>query len=189
MSRLYLAPRMTGFTLTEMMIVLLLAAVFISLAAPGFRSILERTRLQTTTSNITTSLMLARSEALKRNQSISVCKKTTTNDGCLSGTVGNWDGGWIVHLDPNNPSSLDPNEIIRVGDALSGGDTLRLVDDPNDVTPTFYNSLLYRNDGGVSQAASFVVCNSNGDLDTGRLITMSLTGRPSNYTSVSKCHQ
>ncbi|MEH6518574.1 MAG: GspH/FimT family pseudopilin [Halioglobus sp.] len=177
-----------GFTLVELMITLIIAAILLAVAAPGFRSLIERNRLQSAGSNLYASLMLARSEALKRNQPIGVCKGTATASAAsctTSGTDGTWEGGWVVHLDPNNPSTLDPNDVLATRLALKAGDTLRVVKTSS--LSTKLNGLTYRPDGGASEDASFILCNSDADTTTRRLITVELTGRPRLSQSAGNC--
>jgi type IV fimbrial biogenesis protein FimT len=174
-----------GFTLMELMIVLVIAGVLLAIAAPGFRTLLERNRLQAASSNLFASLMLARSEALKRNQVVWVCKGTATAlaASCPTGTDGAWEGGWLVHIDPTNPVSPNPNDVIAVREGLGSGDTLRAVETPS----TDINAISFRPNGGVSAESSFVICNSDADVSTGREVRISATGRPSLFDSVTSC--
>ncbi len=178
----------SGFTLVELMIVLVIASVLLSVAIPGFRDLLERNRLQSAASNLYTSLMLARSEALKRNQPIGVCKGTATTSAAsctTSGTDGAWEGGWVVHLDPNNPTTLDPNDVLATRLALDSGDTIRVVRTSS--VSTKINGITYRPDGGSSLDASFILCNEDADTTTRRLITVEFTGRPRLSQTTGSC--
>ena len=174
--------RVKGFTLVELMIVLVVAAVLLSIAAPGFRSLLERNRLQAASSNLFSSLMLARSEALKRNQLVWVCKGATA---CSTADEGVWEGGWIVHMDPNYPSNFDPNNIIATRQPLKSGDTLRVYDlSAGDDS----NTINFRPDGSASGETRFVLCNSDADTTTAREVRIGATGRPRILTeSIDSC--
>ena len=163
---------MGGFTLVELMIVLVIAAVLLAIAAPGFRTLLERNRLQSASSNLFASLMLARSEALKRNQPVWVCKGATSCE--TSGTDGDWDVGWIVHMDPNYPSTFDPNNIIATRQPLKSGDTLRVYDVS---AGNYSNTIDFRPDGSASAETRFILCNSDADAATAREVRIGLTGR------------
>ena len=164
---------------------LVIAGVLLAIAAPGFRTLLERNRLQSASSNLFASLMLARSEALKRNQVVWVCKgtATATSASCPTGTDGTWEGGWLVHIDPTNPTSPDPNDVIAVREGLEAGDTLRVVQTPSDDI----NAISFRPNGGVAAETSFVICNSDADATTGREVRISATGRPGLFDSVTSC--
>jgi type IV fimbrial biogenesis protein FimT len=177
---------MGGFTLVELMITVLVAAVLLAIAAPGFRSLIERNRLQAATSNLYTSLVLARSEALKRNQPVIVCQ-SASGQSCGTTPAGRWEDGWIVHVDPNNPPTLDPNDIIAVREGLDGGDTVWVVDDPNATTPAGKQLVTYQTDGGAAEQVFFVLCNADGDADAAKVVALSLTGRPTVRGSVADC--
>ena len=79
-------PRPEGFTLVEMVIVLLIVAMLSVIAAPSLASIIVAQRLRAAGSDLTSSLYLARSEAIKRNVNVTVRP--------LSGEE--WNGGWEV---------------------------------------------------------------------------------------------
>jgi len=173
-----------GFTLVELMITVVIVAILMAFAAPGFRDLLERNRLQSTSSNVYASLMFARSEALKRNQWVVICKRNAGGTACDTGTVdGKWEEGWLVFA---GGTPAVPNEILNVREALSAGDTLRVVDDPND-TPEKLNILTYGTDGSPSSEAVFVLCNSDADTSTAREVLVELTGRPRRLESTGNC--
>lgn len=80
-------PRQRGFSLIELMVVVAMVAIFASLAAPSFSNFVVGQRVKTTAYDLATSLLLARSEALKRNQTVTVAPTDTT---------AGWAGGWQV---------------------------------------------------------------------------------------------
>ena len=76
------APR--GFTLVEAIIVVFIAAVLATLAAPYFRNFIIQQNIRNASYELMSDLIYARSEAVKRNASVTVSK------------VGTWTGGWTV---------------------------------------------------------------------------------------------
>jgi type IV fimbrial biogenesis protein FimT len=64
----------SGFTLIELMVVVAILAIITTAAAPSFRSFLEGQRVKGMAYDLTADLMLARSEALKRNASVSIVR-------------------------------------------------------------------------------------------------------------------
>ncbi|MDT8990645.1 GspH/FimT family pseudopilin [Curvibacter sp. APW13] len=76
-----------GFSLIELMVVVALVAIFASLAAPNMSRFVASQRVKTTAYDLATSLLLARSEALKRNQNVTVAPTDST---------AGWAGGWQV---------------------------------------------------------------------------------------------
>lgn len=74
-----------GFTLIELMVVVAIAAILASLAAPAFKSIVASQRVRTAALEFSTALTLARSEAIKRNGNVQ-----------LNAAAGGWAAGWTV---------------------------------------------------------------------------------------------
>ena len=62
--------RNSGFTMIEMMVVLVVAAVLATLVVPSFREMLARSRLEGVASEFFTDLQYTRSEAVARNANV-----------------------------------------------------------------------------------------------------------------------
>lgn len=76
-----------GFTLIEMLVVVLIAAVLATIALPSFSELMATQRLKTASYDLQSSLWLARGEAVKSKSSVEV-KKTLSS--------GTWSEGWQV---------------------------------------------------------------------------------------------
>lgn len=107
--------RAHGFTLIELMITLLLAAIIMSLAVPGFRDLVQNNRAATQSNELVAALALARSEAVKRGVNVMLCPSSDQ----ATCTGGDWQDGWIVVLE--NPPGANP---LRAWPRLAGGATL-----------------------------------------------------------------
>ncbi len=59
-----------GFTMIELMTVLVITGVLLSLAVPSFRELLARNRIEGVASELSTDLQYARSEAVSRNAQV-----------------------------------------------------------------------------------------------------------------------
>lgn len=110
--------RQSGFSLIELLVVLSIAAVLVVLALPSFNGTIERNRIATQTNEFIAAIMLARTEAIRRNGVAGVC---ASNDAVTCG--GTWADGWIVWADADNDSIADIGEALRVGE-FSNNDTL-----------------------------------------------------------------
>lgn len=74
-----------GFSLVEMLVVVAILAILARIALPAYRDIIENQRARNAASDLHASLTLARSEALKRNASVTVAP-----------VGGDWAKGWEI---------------------------------------------------------------------------------------------
>ena len=61
-----------GFTLIELMVTVAVAAILLTVGVPSFQYILQSSRVSTQTNELVTGLSTARSEAIRRNQEVTV---------------------------------------------------------------------------------------------------------------------
>jgi type IV fimbrial biogenesis protein FimT len=85
MRALHLRRASRGFTAVELMIVVVIVAILTAMAAPWMAHMVRAQRLRTASFDMNTSLQLARSEAIKRNVSVTVAPNS-----------GNWAAGWVI---------------------------------------------------------------------------------------------
>jgi type IV fimbrial biogenesis protein FimT len=82
-----------GYTLVELLVVLLLAATLATLAVPAFRELGADARRNARLEELRASLQLARSEALVRGRPVVVC---ASSDGIACGPGSAWSEGWAT---------------------------------------------------------------------------------------------
>jgi len=164
----------TGFTLVELMITLVIAAILLSMAVPSFITTLQNNRIVTQANNFVTSLNIARSEAIKRGARITVCK-SADNASCTG--AGSWNQGWIIFVDANSDAAVNlGEELIRAYGPIEGGNTLN-------GTGNVANYISYVNTGfsqltsGGLQSGEIVLCDDRGFVATSRVIILSATGQ------------
>ncbi|MCB1615311.1 MAG: GspH/FimT family pseudopilin [Pseudomonadales bacterium] len=81
------AMKQGGFTLIELMITVAVLAIFLSIAAPSFTRLMERSRVTSATNNFIGVFQYARAEAVRNNKRVVVQN------------VGGWRNGIRVFLD------------------------------------------------------------------------------------------
>jgi len=103
----------SGFTLIELIVVMAVAAILLGVGVPSFTSAIKNSRQSSTYQSIVGALYLARSEAVKRSNMITVCarKSATACD-----TSADWKQGWIVFNEMpqlgNEIGRIDPGEAV-----------------------------------------------------------------------------
>lgn len=149
---------MRGFTLVELMIVIVVLSVLASMAVPSLSSFLGRSSALSIESDFVNAVSFARSEARRRGLPVAV---TAT-----SPVAGNGFGqGWTIWVDSNSNSTYDAGEPILRSHAayptsVSLGD--------GSVTQVYFNQQGYLN-GGPWQ---FRACTASAAGPTGYQITV-----------------
>src|SRR3984893_16700788 len=91
----------TGFTLTELMVVITIVAILMGIGVPSFKYVTTANRVSSEVNGLLGDLQFARSEAIKEGQTVSAC--ASADGATCSGAppppaVGK--GGWIVFSAP-----------------------------------------------------------------------------------------
>jgi type IV fimbrial biogenesis protein FimT len=157
-----------GFTLIELMVTLTVAAILFAVAAPSFTPFVQNNRSAALINELHASLSHARSEAIKRNSSVTICK-STNGTGC-GGHTDHWHHGWIAFVDNDLDGAVDDgDEILRVHGLIPGSNTL-----------TFsQTTVLYSSNGlaGGGANGTFTLCDTRGAAYAKGLV-IGPSGRP-----------
>lgn len=178
-------PGCAGFTLIELMVVVALVAVLQTLAAPALSGMVNSMRLTTAVNSLFSSLLLARSEAIKRNSRVVVCKSVT---GVACNTTGGWEQGWIVFHDANNNAVVDAGEaILSREQALP--EPFRFIGNTPLINYVSFTSMgMTKNTSGALQFGRLTVCQESAARVEARQIVISSAGRPRTVkTTVEHC--
>ena len=92
-----------GFTVIEVLMVIAILGVLVAMGMPSMRDLIAATKVKTATSDLFSSLILARSEAIKRNAAIEVVPVAATN----------WNAGWSVR-------TTGTVQVLQVQDPITG---------------------------------------------------------------------
>lgn len=114
--------RLQGFTLLEWLMTLAVTALLITLAAPAFNSLRQDAERTTHVNALFHALFLARSEAIKRGQTVTVCPSVDGNR--CAGAKTPWNAGWLVFVntDHDQPPERDAGEpVLLVHSGWRGG--------------------------------------------------------------------
>jgi type IV fimbrial biogenesis protein FimT len=165
----------SGFTLVELLVVVAIAAVLAAIGVPSWRAFSEKLQLTGASDAFVAGLHLARSEAIKRQDRVALCKSA---DGVSCAPAGGWDQGWIIFHDRNNNGRREEAEqVLRRQQALPAA--LRLsgnltVAQYVSFVPTGATKLV---EGGF-QPGTLTVCRESGQTAQARQIILNAAGRP-----------
>ena len=109
-----------GLTLLELIVGIAVLGILLAVGVPSFQSTVNSNRLAAQTNSLVTALNVARSEAVKRGQPVSVCA-STNQTSCSGGTA--WTTGWIAFTDANGAVgtvNAPGDTVLQVWQALSG---------------------------------------------------------------------
>ncbi len=112
-----------GFTLVELMITIAIVGIIVGFGIPGFQEMIRKNRASSTANELISTLNLARSEAIKRGQIVTVCKSANVTDATPSCSAdANWNQGWLIFVDINGNGAIDGNDTrLKIGQPSAKG--------------------------------------------------------------------
>lgn len=107
-SEMNLSKQQSGVTMVELMIVVIIVAIFAAIGLPSMSDMVRNNRVSSARQTLTNDLNLARGEAIKRNARVLVCSGNIA--GCSNNA--NWSAtGWVVCYD------MDKNGVCDIAPA------------------------------------------------------------------------
>jgi type IV fimbrial biogenesis protein FimT len=143
-----------GFTLVELMFVVLILAVLVGLAAPSFAELIRMQRIRAVAVDLYGDITLARSEAIKRGAQLSIVPKDTA-------TSKDWAKGWDVVL------TAATGTIIKTQNPIAGG-----------VVASGPDSIVFGAAGRPTATANIEIKHTDLTADKRRCLALDLGGRP-----------
>ena len=144
-----------GFSLIELLTVLVVAAILASIAAPSLTGMIASQRTKSVATNLHLALTIARSEATKRNANVT-----------MAANAGGWANGWVI-FPTDTPANILQNYAATKNVAISATTT------GGAATTT----VVYQSSGRVKETATFVVTVA-GQSSASRCTSVGLSGRP-----------
>lgn len=171
-----------GFTLIELMVTISIVGILMAIAVPNFQTFMLNSRITTQANEFLTALNYARSEAVKRGVTVTVCPSSSPFTTCAGST--DWAQGWLVFVDAdsNGVFATGTDISVRVWPALRAGSTLTAAT----LTRTTFNSSGFARAGANSYGGTFRLCDSRG-MASGREITLTNSGRASIKIGTTLC--
>jgi type IV fimbrial biogenesis protein FimT len=99
--------RQRGFTLSETLMTLGVAAIAFGLAGPSLTALVRSNGQATSVNQLVSTMHLARSTAITQNALVSVCA-SRDGDSC----AGEWHDGWIAFVDSDADQARDDGERL-----------------------------------------------------------------------------
>lgn len=157
----------TGFTLTELITTIAIAALLIGIAVPAFQETIASSRLTSAANQFIAALNLARSEAIKRNIRVTVCP-SNNQATCTGGSQ--YEQGWIVFVDgDNNGAIAAATDLIQATTALPTGLTLTNTTIP-DAFISYTSSGSSKRATGGFQAGTLTLCKTGYTTQSRRIV-------------------
>ena len=164
-----------GFTLIELMVTIAVAAILIAIATPSFQKMIVNNRLSTVANELADNISFARSEAIKRNRTITFCQTdSATNTLCAAGN-----NAWAYWVIVQNAASADENDVIKRGVINSHNDSIQVTSSLTDNRASFNTDGLARTGSTLLNNAEFIVCAVSGVSEPIRKIQFGAASRVS----------
>jgi type IV fimbrial biogenesis protein FimT len=159
--------RQNGFTIIELMITVLIAAILFALALPNFTQFLRRMQVSQDKNDLIADINFAKAEAIKRGYAVGIYTAGGSTD---------WSNGWTVWADSNGDQTLTAADTqLRQHDALPNGYKLLSSQPAGSTLPLMFNA-----QGAVqlplAATVYFVACNPNHVAADARTVQIAPSG-------------
>jgi len=165
------AFRARGFTLIELMMVVMIVAILLVIGVPAMSEFVAAQRVRTAASDIAAEMAFARAKAIETSRRVYIEKLGPT-----------WLNGWRIYADLNDNGAYDAGEELKEFDGFAPGSMYSC-----STVLDFANNVIFRPDGRVvrttapSSTDAIYVVDTMGDSNVCnnkiRALYFGLTGR------------
>lgn len=151
--------RSVGLTLVELLVTITIMGILLAIAVPSFMDVTLNSKLDSIPNRFAASANLARSEAIKRNTTVTLCTPSTATATTCAGTgTGGWGTGWII---------LAGSTVVA-----------REASPPDGFVLNGIQTLVFQPSGVGTTSATMTVCRSTPSVGAyKRTIDINITGR------------
>lgn len=174
--------RQSGFTVVELMIVLVVTAVLLAIAIPGFQNVIRSSLLASGADDFAASLSLARTRAIMARRNVRLCPSSNGTSCAPSGTA--WTTGWIMFVDTDGNGAPSTAELLQAHGAMDSRISLTAPSAFSQYVQFRPTGVVIGNAGSVGQ---FNFC--SGDFhDYSRLVGITASGRVTTKKQPDLCN-
>jgi type IV fimbrial biogenesis protein FimT len=158
----------SGFTLIELMTALIVAGLVLAMAVPSYSRFVASSHVVDQTNELIGAVNLGRSEAIRRNTTLTLCRAASDVATTCATSDANW-GFWILRTAGGT--------VLRRGTFNNYGGTQVVSSSLNSESIAFSPDGLARTGGALVNAADddahfFIVCSSKYDNENMRRLTL-----------------
>jgi len=160
-----------GFTLTEMMATLAIAAISATLAIPTMKNISANGQRSAGANKLVATLHAARSTAITRNAQVTICPSSDAEQ--CDDTK--WRDGWIYFVDQNQDRLVDTDETVLGSEGSIANTRI--------ISPDFEKFLAFRPNGHImgkttaDNSGELLLCDDRG-AEFSRSLILHVGGKP-----------
>jgi type IV fimbrial biogenesis protein FimT len=172
---------MPGFTLVELMVTIFVAGVLLAVAVPSFNRMMVTSRVTAQANELVAAINFARSEAIKRNTSMVLCRARAADSAdCAGNPAGIWQF-WIVKPDSGG-------QVARRGVINEFSNALAVRSSLTADRVVFGPDGLARTGGALIEEERINVCSTRStDRETRRRIVLGVGSRLNTETFEGNC--